>query len=140
MVWHDLAYGTLAADAKLAEHLDGRVYRAAAIVDGAIEGCLCIGPSGLPLSFDAGSLDVHDDSAPLALTTNAAMLETEPVVCACFGVGADSIRKAVSSGGARNVAEIGEATCAGTNCGSCLPELRRIIGHERANERAAHPG
>jgi NAD(P)H-nitrite reductase large subunit len=31
----------------------------------------------------------------------------------------------------KTVTEIGEALRAGTNCGSCLPELKRMIVNER---------
>jgi assimilatory nitrate reductase catalytic subunit len=67
------------------------------------------------------------------------MMETEPVVCARFGVGIDCIRGAITSGSAGTVAEIGKLTRAGTNCGSCLPELKRIVAQERAKARAAAP-
>ena len=49
------------------------------------------------------------------------------MICACFGVGLDVIREALASGRRANVEEIGTALRAGTNCGSCLPELRRIV-------------
>jgi len=55
-----------------------------------------------------------------------------PLVCACFGVGVNTIRAEVTSGKAANVDEIGRALRAGTNCGSCLPELRKIVDQERA--------
>ena len=48
-----------------------------------------------------------------------------PIVCACFQVGRTRIEGAIA-GGACSAAEIGIATRAGTNCGSCLPELKRI--------------
>ena len=51
-----------------------------------------------------------------------------PIVCACFQVGRALILAAVA-GGARSPAEIGIATRAGTNCGSCLPELARLAAH-----------
>jgi assimilatory nitrate reductase catalytic subunit len=57
------------------------------------------------------------------------------VVCACFQVGREAVREAVASGGASCVADIGRTLRAGTNCGSCLPELKRII----VDERIAHP-
>jgi assimilatory nitrate reductase catalytic subunit len=47
------------------------------------------------------------------------------VVCACFQVGCARILTAVAAG-ARSPAAIGIATRAGTNCGSCLPELKRL--------------
>ena len=137
MMWHDFAYGMLTADAKLAEHLDQRTYRAAAILDGEVDGFVCIGPADQPLSMDLAALDMHDDGFPLARFASVSMIETEPVVCACFGVGEGCIRDAVASGTAGTVTEIGQATRAGTNCGSCLPELKRIIAQERKKEHAA---
>jgi assimilatory nitrate reductase catalytic subunit len=56
--------------------------------------------------------------------------ETGPVVCVCFGVGRTTIRDAVSAGGAQSVADIGRLVRAGTNCGSCVPELRGILENE----------
>ena len=52
-----------------------------------------------------------------------------PIICACFGVGLATIRDALDSGTATSVEDIGKALRAGTNCGSCLPELKRIV-HE----------
>jgi assimilatory nitrate reductase catalytic subunit len=43
----------------------------------------------------------------------------------------DTVRQAVAAGTARNVTDIGRTLRAGTNCGSCLPELKRLISHER---------
>ena len=102
-----------------------------------MDGLICIGPSGEPLSVELAALDVHDDGGiPLARISATSMVETEPVVCACFGVGEGCIRDALASGAAGSVAEIGRVTRAGTNCGSCLPELKQIIAQERKKERA----
>jgi len=49
-----------------------------------------------------------------------------PIVCACFGVGRASICDAITAG-AQTAAEIGAKLKAGTNCGSCIPELKRLI-------------
>ena len=48
------------------------------------------------------------------------------IVCSCFGVGVNAIQTATKQG-ASNVEMVGEATCAGTNCGSCKPEINNII-------------
>lgn len=48
------------------------------------------------------------------------------LVCACFGVGAKRIA-ALARQGLRSTADIGSACKAGTNCGSCLPEIRRLL-------------
>jgi assimilatory nitrate reductase catalytic subunit len=53
-----------------------------------------------------------------------------PVVCACFGVGRGTICDAIAAG-ARSASEIGARLKAGTNCGSCIPEMKRLIA--RAN-------
>jgi assimilatory nitrate reductase catalytic subunit len=59
-------------------------------------------------------------------------------VCACFSVGLATIRAAIETGAAANVEGIGEALRAGTNCGSCLPELKRIVA-EAGGGAAATP-
>jgi assimilatory nitrate reductase catalytic subunit len=48
-----------------------------------------------------------------------------PLICACFGVSEEQITALVSSG-LRTPIEIGAACKAGTNCGSCVPEIRRL--------------
>jgi bacterioferritin-associated ferredoxin len=57
-------------------------------------------------------------------------------------VGLATIRDALQSGKATSVEGIGAALRAGTNCGSCLPELKRIVADAaaemaRAGEAAA---
>ena len=47
-------------------------------------------------------------------------------VCACFSVGRNSVLAAVARG-AHSVTALGDATCAGTNCGSCKPELAALL-------------
>ena len=49
-----------------------------------------------------------------------------PIVCACFGVGRNTICDTIAAG-ARSAADIGAKLKAGTNCGSCIPELKRLI-------------
>ncbi len=137
MVWHDFAHRSLGGDASLAEQLDGSVYRAAAFVDGDLDGCLCIGPADMPPQWDLLGLaatDVTDGGEQRILerpTANHHIGETEPVICACFQIGRDAVRNAIVHGAARTIEEIGRTLRAGTNCGSCLPELKRIIVHER---------
>ena len=48
-------------------------------------------------------------------------------VCACFGVGEKTIRRAIAAEGLDSVAAIGRCLKAGTNCGSCQPELKQIL-------------
>ena len=56
-------------------------------------------------------------------------------VCSCFDVGINTILQAISENGLADVGAIGEVLQAGTNCGSCRPELRQLLN--LASERAA---
>ena len=56
-----------------------------------------------------------------------------PVICSCFQVGQYRIESAIDSGHT-SVAELGEALKCGTNCGSCIPELRTLL--ERQGQEA----
>jgi assimilatory nitrate reductase catalytic subunit len=47
-------------------------------------------------------------------------------ICACFNVGRNTLLAAVSNG-AHSLTALGEVTCAGTNCGSCKPELAALL-------------
>ena len=48
------------------------------------------------------------------------------IICACFSVGEKSIAGAVSSG-CNTPKMVGDQLKAGTNCGSCVPEIKDII-------------
>lgn len=71
---------------------------------------------------------VTDDQRRMLLSGKSCEGEasTGPVVCACFGVGRGTICETIAAG-ARTAAEIGAKLKAGTNCGSCIPELKRLI-------------
>ncbi|WOG29833.1 molybdopterin-dependent oxidoreductase [Endozoicomonas sp. 8E] len=53
--------------------------------------------------------------------------DTGKVVCACFGVGEKTICRAIEEGGFSDPAQVGQSLKAGTNCGSCIPEIRKLI-------------
>ena len=79
-------------------------------------------------SGDAGEL--------LAGRPGAAQPDAGPVVCVCFNVGVNTILDAITSGTARTVSEIGEVLSAGTNCGSCRPELNALLASVPADVAA----
>ena len=125
-------------DAELAEYRDdaATLFRCAAFRDGRLEGVLFVAPAearpqweAAKASFAAGG----EARAPRpALSGRSGGGDAGPLVCACFGVGLATIRSAIRRGGATSTDEIGRALRAGTNCGSCLPELRRILSGELA--------
>jgi assimilatory nitrate reductase catalytic subunit len=57
-----------------------------------------------------------------------------PIVCACFEVGHNEIVEAITKSGAVTVAAVGACMKAGTNCGSCRAEIRRILDAARIPE------
>jgi assimilatory nitrate reductase catalytic subunit len=74
-------------------------------------------------------------AAPLTPETRATLLhgfppgapvDKGPMVCACLKVGGKAIEAAII-GGASTADAVGAATGAGTNCGSCRPEISRMI-------------
>jgi assimilatory nitrate reductase catalytic subunit len=119
----------------LAEYKDfgGGVYRAASFTGDRIATCLFVGPAR-----DAGDWDVvkslfaadalNDDQRRMLLSGKSmdGLASIGPIVCACFGVGRTTICDAIATG-AGTAAEIGAKLKAGTNCGSCIPELKRLI-------------
>jgi NAD(P)H-nitrite reductase large subunit len=56
-------------------------------------------------------------------------------VCICHGVTAGRIAGAIA-GGACSLAAVGEATQAGTGCGSCRPEINALLARIRVPEPA----
>jgi assimilatory nitrate reductase catalytic subunit len=119
----------------LAEYKDfgGGVYRAAYFSGDRIETCLFIGPArdagdwnvvkGL---FAADTLGTDQRRMLLSGKSMDGLANAGPIVCACFGVGRNTICDTIAAG-ARSAADIGAKLKAGTNCGSCIPELKRLI-------------
>ncbi len=141
--WRKAAPSLLEAHGGLAEYIDGQrgVYRAAAYADGRLEGCLFVGPADaapqwdtIKVLFEADTLADHERRALLSGRPANGMRPIGPIVCTCFGVGLSAVRDALASREAISVEEIGELLRAGTNCGSCLPELKKLVASERVGE------
>jgi assimilatory nitrate reductase catalytic subunit len=131
--------------AELAEYLDEPrgIYRAAAFDEGRLIGCLFVGMAEaapqwdtVKALFESEALGEMQRRAVLSGKSTDGVADPGPVICACFGVGLNVIRAALATGAAASVDDIGRALRAGTNCGSCLPELKRIVNHERVAQTA----
>ena len=108
-------------------------YRFAIVQEGRLNGCLFIGrdhrlPPREWLSGLFGKPALSDGE-------RKALLLGEPldpgqdigaIVCSCFGIGRKQIASAIEEG-ASSVAAIGACLKAGTNCGSCKPELGKMV-------------
>jgi assimilatory nitrate reductase catalytic subunit len=53
------------------------------------------------------------------------------LVCSCHDVGVNRIAAAIAAG-AETIDAVGSATRAGTNCGSCRSEIKRMLDRNRA--------
>jgi len=108
------------------------VWRFAALRGGRLEACLylAVGERALPSVAALRAGPVAEGARLAVLAGSGAVAETP--VCACFAVGLETIRRAIVEQGMSSVAEIGAALKAGTNCGSCVSELRQILRRELA--------
>jgi assimilatory nitrate reductase catalytic subunit len=127
------------------EYLDkaARRYRAARLTKGKLESCIFIGPGPElpPRDWLAGlfALDALDSPTRAGLLAGIPPKGSRDVgrqVCACFGVGEAAIVEAIQSGCA-TATDIGARLKAGTNCGSCLPEIKGLITREGVVKKIA---
>ncbi len=134
--WRPFGLSHMPEGAELTEQVDEArgVVRVAAFRSGHLEGCLFVGPAQSPPQwdamralFEAGELDESERLALLSERGDDSRRDAGPVICSCFGVRLGAIRDAIATGVAADVADIGRTLRAGTNCGSCVPELRGIL-------------
>ena len=109
-------------------------YRGAVLVDGRLHACLFVAPGPeLPLRgwlaglFAASELDSTERASLLAGRPGQGQRDNGRIVCACFGVGLNTLTAAIRDQRLITPEAIGAALQAGTNCGSCVPELRQLI-------------
>lgn len=76
--------------------------------------------------FEKDALSREERAALLMGRPGKATPETGRIVCACFGVGENTLRQAIVQGSA-SVEALGIQLKAGTNCGSCIPELKHLL-------------
>jgi assimilatory nitrate reductase catalytic subunit len=139
--WADYARQLLCSNTQQVdwtEYLDAgeNRYRAARLVEGALESCIFIGPEfklpsrdWLSKLFEQDLLD--DDARTSLLTGKPGIGQTDAgrIVCACFSVGVNTIMEAIKDGSLTSAEQIGDALKAGTNCGSCVPELKALLAN-----------
>ncbi len=109
-------------------------YRAARLVNGRLDAVIIIGPTPelpprdwLVELFKLDKVDEKARSRLLRGTPPKGQDDAGRVVCACFSVGLNTIVKGIREQRLGSAEAIGQALNAGTNCGSCVPELKRIL-------------
>ena len=118
-------------------------FRAALLHEDRLQSCLFVSsrpelPSRAWLAglFEYPRLGAGDRAMLLAGKPADPAADVGTTVCACFGVGSNAIAVAIAQG-CRDAQSIGRQLKAGTNCGSCIPELHRMIAAKPPGLRVA---
>ncbi|NIJ38484.1 assimilatory nitrate reductase catalytic subunit [Sphingopyxis panaciterrae] len=110
--------------------------RMATVANGRLAGALFVTTSGElpPRDWLIAQLSAPQ-VAPTLLAGRAPGVQVDrgPIICACFDVGLKAIVAAIRDQSLTDVAAIGGAIGAGTNCGSCRPALTRILTEETSD-------
>jgi len=123
-------------DVDWVEYLDSaaRKYRGVRIVDKRVDSCIFIAPSHelpsrswLGSLFAKSALDENEQKGLLLGQPPQGQEDVGRIVCACFGVGLNTLTQSIARQNFTTVEQIGSALKAGTNCGSCVPELKKLL-------------
>ena len=145
--WGPWARKLLCADdrahAEWVEYLDSAAgrYRGARLVGNRLDSCLFVATNqSLPPRtwlgqlFAQESLSKQDRMSLLMGMPSKDHADGGRAVCSCFGVGINTLTAAIRDEGLETVEAIGKKLKAGTNCGSCIPELKALIKEAGANK------
>ncbi|OOY24956.1 nitrate reductase [Thioclava sediminum] len=112
--------------------------RIALMVEGRVSAVLFAAPEPVAVSRGhvAALLGASDQPSLLAGRAGADQPDPGAIVCACFDVGVNTILAAIADQGLASVEAIGTALQAGTNCGSCRPELAALLASAQPREAA----
>jgi len=106
------------------------IYRFAVIEDERLVSALFLDrkPATASRAWLAGQLgEASADTIFLSGRGGADRPDPGSIICACLGIGVNQINAAITNSQCRTTADIGAKTQAGTNCGSCLPEIRALL-------------
>ncbi|HEY8026030.1 MAG TPA: molybdopterin-dependent oxidoreductase [Burkholderiaceae bacterium] len=110
------------------------IYRVAHLIDDRIDACLFISlrPDLPSRAWLAGlfAKSLVEDTDRIGLLIGQPMekgADTGPTVCSCFGVGRNTICDAIRKQGITTVAQVTSCVKAGGNCGSCVPEIKKLL-------------
>jgi assimilatory nitrate reductase catalytic subunit len=111
-----------------------QTYRGARFIDGKLDSCVFIGADyHLPPRdwlielFSREQIDRQDRMRVLSGVPGKGTQDAGRIVCSCFSVGRNTLCDAIRQKHLTTPEQIGEHLQAGTNCGSCVPELRDLI-------------
>jgi assimilatory nitrate reductase catalytic subunit len=113
-------------------------YRAARIRGGRLDAVIIVMPQHrlpprdwLVALFAKDGLVDAERGRLLRGTPPAGEQDAGAIICSCFSVGVNTLVAAIRAQDLVTPEAVGAALGAGTNCGSCIPEIRRLIARER---------
>ena len=133
--WMDSILGVNGDKVQYLDQKGGR-YRSARIENNRLQSVAFIAPTvDLPARrwlgsvFEEEKLEAKTRLSLLAGQLSGAKDEGK-MICSCFGIGINTIVDCINKDKLTTVEMIGKALKAGTNCGSCIPELTAILATE----------
>ena len=146
--WMRHRLGAVASESDYLDYLDpaSGIYRAAYLVNERLEACVYVSrrpdlPDRAWLGglFERGKLAAADRASLLAGRPPGARDDAGPLVCSCFVVGRNTLRRAIAQHGMTDTRQVGARLRAGTNCGSCLSEIRTLLAEHARRESPSPP-
>ncbi|MEO0442873.1 MAG: molybdopterin-dependent oxidoreductase, partial [Pseudomonadota bacterium] len=120
------------------ENKNNGSYRAANMLNGELLGAYIVARASNASPLDASQYAWLDTLLARELSTDiqrsilsgqaADSLVSGKQICACKQVGEYTIRDAIQQQACNSVAAVSACTQAGTGCGSCVPEIKQLIG------------
>jgi assimilatory nitrate reductase catalytic subunit len=129
-------------EAELISYSDPKkfVFRYAGLMAGKLEACVFFAPPAndlpereLAARWLGREMDARERLSLLAAHEPDGQMQAGKIVCACFAVGEKTLSNVIRDKNLRTPAEIGAACKAGTNCGSCIPELKKLLAVSQAD-------
>jgi len=109
-------------------------YRAAIFFQQRLEAVIMLGPTPklperdwITQLFGQQEISYEERLALLSGHPPSGSSNTGPIVCACFNVGENTIIDAINTHNVSQYQQVGELLKAGTNCGSCVPDIKTLI-------------
>jgi assimilatory nitrate reductase catalytic subunit len=124
LAYHDRSAGQQRFACFAGDRLIGAFFFAAEPV--AVSRAWAVEQLGAKFSSRGARLALIAGRPPRGLADRGAM------VCSCFGIGVNQIATVIAAG-CNSVEAVGEATQAGTNCGSCRAEIRAILTQRKVH-------
>jgi assimilatory nitrate reductase catalytic subunit len=132
-LWISALLDAPAADLVIYADPSRGTFRYASVIGQRLDACLFIAsnaaalPSRDVLAALLGT-EIEPDMRISVLAANRmASSSAGRTICACFGVGLQTLHEMIVRRQLTSIAEIGAVLRAGTNCGSCIPELTAVL-------------